>query len=158
MSGDTASQSGDPPVDDGLARRAVVETTHGNDATAATVAAALAPDNTDDVQSTVNGSAVTTRIERGTTGSLLASVDDYLVNLGVADDVAATGREAEGDTGQTAQTDDDTGQTVRKDGDTTGSNTTHRDTADATDASAGNDADGLRDRRDTANDADTHDT
>ncbi|WP_290817150.1 KEOPS complex subunit Pcc1 [Halovivax sp.] len=116
-----------------MRRRAIVRTTHAD---AALVAAAIAPDNTDEMETVVsvttgdgseperddgdpeNGdrdpergedesssddpsgedgerTAVLTRIERETTGGLHSTVDDYLVNLDVADGVAAraTGRE-----------------------------------------------------------------
>ena len=112
-------------VDSAAARTAVVETTHADDAAAATVAAALSPDNTDEIRTTNEERTVATRVERGTTGGLLASVDDYLVNLDVADDAVALGR---------------------------GSGS---DTTAARDAAADNDADGIRD---TADDANTHDT
>lgn len=65
-------------------RRAVVETTHAD---AALVAAALSPDNTDSMRTEVDGDVVRTRIERETTGGLQATVDDYAVNLAVADAV-----------------------------------------------------------------------
>ena len=48
------------------------------------VAAALRPDNTEQMQTrTVDGAIVTT-IERETTGGLRSTVDDYVVNLDVA--------------------------------------------------------------------------
>lgn len=115
-------------TDDDLARTALVETTHADAAAAATIAAAISPDNTDDIRTTAEGTAVVTRISRSTTGGFLASVDDYLVNLDVATDVVATGR----------GTDSDTNGAERL-----------RDT---------NDADGIRDTDDTRDTADTHDT
>ncbi|QZX99598.1 KEOPS complex subunit Pcc1 [Halobaculum rubrum] len=81
-----------------LARTGVVETTHADAEAAATIAAAISPDNTDDIRTEADGATVATRIARDTTGGFLASVDDYLVNLDVADDVVATGRGGEGDT------------------------------------------------------------
>jgi len=66
-------------------RRATVRTTHDDPET---VAAAVAPDNTDEMATTVSEGAVETRIERETTGGLAASVDDYVVNLLVADRIA----------------------------------------------------------------------
>lgn len=71
-------------------RRAVLTTRHDD---AAVVAAALAPDNTDSMATEVDGDAVTTTIERGTTGGLQTTVDDYVVNLTVADAVSETARE-----------------------------------------------------------------
>ena len=76
----------------GKARTATFETRHADEATAATVAAALAPDNTPQMRTDADGDVVRTRIERGTTGGLHASADDYLVNVGVADAVVATAR------------------------------------------------------------------
>ncbi|WP_348610640.1 KEOPS complex subunit Pcc1 [Halobaculum rarum] len=124
---------------DDLARTATVETTHADAEAAATIAAAISPDNTDDIRTEADGATVATRVTRDTTGGFLASVDDYLVNLGVADDVVATGRGTEDDTNDA-------------DG--------IRDTNDADGIRDTNDADGIRDTaetRDTA-DADTHDT
>lgn len=120
--------------DDDLARTALVETTHADDAAAATVAGAIAPDNTAEIRTTADGATVRTRVERGTTGGLLATVDDYLVNLDVADDVAATGR-ATRDDGPTAATDAIAG-------------------GDTTDAAGSRDS---PDSRDTATDADADD-
>lgn len=80
-------------------RRATVRTRHAD---AASVARALAPDNTTEMETVVvdgdsddsaagdsddsaaDGSVVETTVERGTTGGLHATVDDYLVNLHVA--------------------------------------------------------------------------
>lgn len=55
-----------------------------------TVAAALRPDNTADVSTTVEGGSVVTIIDRESTASLEATVDDYLLNLDVALSVAQT--------------------------------------------------------------------
>ncbi|SHH32251.1 KEOPS complex subunit Pcc1 [Halobaculum gomorrense] len=113
-----------------LARTALVETTHADAGAAATIAAAISPDNTADIRTEADGSTVVTRVSRATTGGVLASVDDYLVNLDVADDVVATGR---GDKG---------------------------DTNDAEGFRESNDAEGIRDMNDTRDtaDTDTHDT
>lgn len=54
------------------------------------VAAALAPDNTPEMETTVAGDAIETTIERETTGGLRTTVDDYVVNLSVAERVAQT--------------------------------------------------------------------
>lgn len=51
------------------------------------VAAALRPDNTAEMTTRVADGAVVTDIERDSTGGLRATVDDYLVNLRVADEV-----------------------------------------------------------------------
>ncbi|MFC6717539.1 KEOPS complex subunit Pcc1 [Natrialbaceae archaeon GCM10025810] len=52
------------------------------------VARAIRPDNTDEMETTVEGDRVVTRIERETTGGLHSNVDDYVVNLDVATAVA----------------------------------------------------------------------
>ncbi|WP_424019442.1 KEOPS complex subunit Pcc1 [Halorientalis pallida] len=70
--------------------RAVIETTHGTHERAAMVAAALAPDNTDEMETTVDGETVRTVIERASTGGLHATVDDYVVNCTVADELTQT--------------------------------------------------------------------
>lgn len=77
-------------------RTAAVRTTHAD---AALVADALAPDNTDAMAMCVDDDAIACRIERPTTGGLRATVDDYVVNLRVADRVAERGRTHE--TGET---------------------------------------------------------
>ncbi|WP_224332157.1 KEOPS complex subunit Pcc1 [Haloprofundus halobius] len=66
------------------ARTARVETTHEE---AALVAAALAPDDTDSMTTEVDANRIVTDIERETTGGLQATVDDYVVNLTVAEAV-----------------------------------------------------------------------
>ena len=57
---------------------------HANGAFADRIAASLVPDNTDEMETSVDGDAIVTRIERETTGGLAATVDDYVVNLDVA--------------------------------------------------------------------------
>lgn len=69
-------------------RRATIKTRH-DDATI--VAAALVPDNTPEMQTRVSGNDVVTTIERETTGGLQSTVDDYVVNLSVADRTAEIG-------------------------------------------------------------------
>ena len=66
-------------------RRARLETTHED---AQRIAAAVTPDNTDSMTTTVEGDSIVTVIERETTGGLQATVDDYVVNLTVAETVA----------------------------------------------------------------------
>jgi hypothetical protein len=61
--------------------RACIRTTHDDPET---VAAALAPDNTDEMETRVDGSTVVTTIERETTGGLTRTADDYISNLTVA--------------------------------------------------------------------------
>ena len=70
-----------------MSRRATLRTTH---AAPETVAAALRPDNTDSVATAVDGDRVVTTVERETTGGLHSTVDDYVVNLTVAETVTAT--------------------------------------------------------------------
>ncbi len=65
-------------------RRARLETRHDE---AALVAGAIVPDNTDSMATTVDDDHVVTTIERETTGGLQATVDDYVVNLTVAETV-----------------------------------------------------------------------
>ncbi len=61
------------------------------------VARSLAPDNTDEMKTTVERTdegrgSVVTRIDRETTSGLRSTVDDYVVNLSVAIDVATHAR------------------------------------------------------------------
>ena len=73
-------------------RRARIRTTHASADAAAIVAGAVEPDNTDSMTTHVDGDRVVTTVERETTGGLHSTVDDYVVNLTVAD------RLVEGDT------------------------------------------------------------
>jgi len=66
---------------------AEVRTTHAD---AATVAAAVAPDNTASMTTRVDGDAVVTSIRRSRPGGLQSSLDDYVVNLTVAATVTDT--------------------------------------------------------------------
>ena len=52
------------------------------------VAAAVRPDNTAEMDTRVTEDAVVTRIERDDTGGLQSTVDDYVVNVTVASEVA----------------------------------------------------------------------
>jgi len=67
------------------ARPATVRTTHD---APAVVAAALRPDNTDEMTTRVDGDRVVTTVERPTTGGLQSTVDDYVVNVSVAERTA----------------------------------------------------------------------
>lgn len=91
---DDADEAANAGRDDGSTasptRRAVLTTTHGD---AAVVAASLAPDNTDSMTTTVRGSTVETTVARDRTGGLQSSVDDYVVNLTVADAVCEAARD-----------------------------------------------------------------
>lgn len=66
-------------------RRATVTTSHGDAERARRVAAALRPDNTAEMETSVDGETVRTVIERDGTGGLHATVDDYVVNVRIAD-------------------------------------------------------------------------
>lgn len=77
-------------TENGEGRRARLETRH---ARPRLVADAVAPDNTDSMATTVDGDRVVTTVERGTTGGLGSSVDDYVVNLTVAETVVADARD-----------------------------------------------------------------
>ena len=67
--------------------RACIRTTHDDPER---VAAALAPDNTDEMETRVDGSTVVTTIERETTGGLTRTADDYISNLTVARQILTT--------------------------------------------------------------------
>ncbi|WP_248896553.1 KEOPS complex subunit Pcc1 [Haloplanus halobius] len=71
-------------------KRACIETTHED---APTIAAALRPDNTPSMTTRVDDGAIRTTVERETAGGLQSTVDDYVVNLTVAETVARTARE-----------------------------------------------------------------
>lgn len=81
-------------------RRARLTTDHDTPEAATRVARALVPDNTAEMATRVEGSRVVTTIERSSTGSLHATVDDYIVNLQLAADL--------GDEDGTTATGDDT--------------------------------------------------
>lgn len=84
-------------------RRATVRTTHATPEHAALVAGAVEPDNTESMATHTDGATVETTIERDTTGGLHSSVDDYVVNLTVADCLVAGERVATaGETDTTA--------------------------------------------------------
>lgn len=65
-------------------RRATITSDFGDAETAARVASAVRPDNTNEMATRVDGTTVETTIERETTGGLRATADDYVVNLRVA--------------------------------------------------------------------------
>jgi|AntDeeMinimDraft_5_1070356.scaffolds.fasta_scaffold00665_7 tRNA threonylcarbamoyladenosine modification (KEOPS) complex Pcc1 subunit len=66
-------------------KQATITTTHDDPAL---VARALAPDNTSEMHTEVEGDCVVTRIERESTTGLQSTVDDYVVNVDVATQVA----------------------------------------------------------------------
>jgi flagellar basal body P-ring protein FlgI len=78
----------DLPTTDGATRRATIATEHGDAETARRVAAAIRPDNTDEMATVVEGATVRTTIARDATGGLQSTVDDYVVNLQVAAQLA----------------------------------------------------------------------
>lgn len=65
-------------------KRAVVRTTHDDPGL---VAAALAPDDTTEMETTVSGSTLIMSVERATTGGLRSTTDDYVSNLTVAQQI-----------------------------------------------------------------------
>ena len=73
-----------------LDRSATVRVTFADDETARQVAAALAPDDTSEMATRVDGSTVETTITRGTTGGLRTTADDYVSNLQVAQQLTDT--------------------------------------------------------------------
>ncbi|RAW45237.1 KEOPS complex Pcc1-like subunit [Halorubrum sp. 48-1-W] len=105
----------------------MVRTTHAD---ADLVASALAPDDTDSMAVRVDGDAIDCRIERPTTGGLRSTVDDYVVNLRVADRVIERAREHRTVDGTTA--DETTGDGTAADGaDARETNIRETDTRDA---------------------------
>ncbi|WP_435360382.1 KEOPS complex subunit Pcc1 [Haloarchaeobius sp. DFWS5] len=64
-----------------MTRRATIRTEHDRPDI---VAAAIGPDNTTEMQTTVEDGTVVTRIEREATGGLQSTVDDYVVNVDIA--------------------------------------------------------------------------
>jgi hypothetical protein len=64
-----------------------IATVHGN---AGCVASALAPDNLRSMTTTAEGDHVITMIEGTQLRSVIASVDDYLMNLAIAEDACSS--------------------------------------------------------------------
>ena len=64
-----------------------ITTVHGN---AECVASALAPDNLRSMTTTADGDNVITTIEGTQLRSVIASVDDYLMNLAIAEDACSS--------------------------------------------------------------------
>ncbi|MFD1564094.1 KEOPS complex subunit Pcc1 [Haloarchaeobius amylolyticus] len=81
-----------------MSRHATIRTDH-DDATV--VARALRPDNTDEMETTVERdgetATIVTHIERETTSGLQSTVDDYVANLEVAIGVVSQARTVQGD-------------------------------------------------------------
>ncbi|AKU07242.1 MULTISPECIES: KEOPS complex subunit Pcc1 [Haloferax] len=67
-----------------MTRRSTLRTTHDDPGI---VAGALEPDNTESMRTRVEGDELITTIERDSTGGLHATVDDYVVNVTVAETV-----------------------------------------------------------------------
>jgi uncharacterized FlgJ-related protein len=67
--------------------RGRITTGHGN---AECVASALAPDNLRSMTTTADGDHVNTAIEGTQLRSVIASVDDYLMNLAIAEDACSS--------------------------------------------------------------------
>ena len=66
------------------------------------IARAIEPDNTPEMETTVEDGTVVTTIERDSTAGLRSTTDDYVVNLAVAIEVAhAANRHADDDTTNT---------------------------------------------------------
>jgi hypothetical protein len=65
-------------------RELVVRTEHEDAAAAESIAASVRPDNTDEMDTRVDGTTIETDISRESTGGLHATADDYVVNLHVA--------------------------------------------------------------------------
>lgn len=81
-------------------RKATIATTHETTERAQQVANAVRPDNTAEMETTVDGETVRTVIERETTGGLHSTVDDYVVNLRIAADLSAAEPHSDTDTHQ----------------------------------------------------------
>jgi len=73
-------------------RHARIETRHDDAETAEHVARALSPDNTAEMRTSVDGDSVVTEIARDSTGGLQTTIDDYVVNLQVAVQLATQDR------------------------------------------------------------------
>ncbi|MEF8840762.1 MAG: KEOPS complex subunit Pcc1 [Haloarculaceae archaeon] len=65
--------------------RATIRTTHADPGT---IAAALLPDNTAEMDTHIEGGQVVTTVARDSPGGLRSTVDDYVVNIEVANDIA----------------------------------------------------------------------
>lgn len=70
-----------------MTRRATLSSTVDRPAV---IAAAIEPDNTTEMETTVDGDTIVTTIERDSTAGLRSTVDDYVRNLSVALEVART--------------------------------------------------------------------
>lgn len=66
-----------------MSRRVTIRT-ETDEPHASIIAAALEPDNTEEMTTMVRDGTIATEIERETTGGLRTTVDDYVTNLTVA--------------------------------------------------------------------------
>ena len=82
-------------------RRARLETCHGDAETARRIAEAVRPDNTTEMETVLNDDRIVTGISRGTTGGLQTTVDDYVVNLATAAQLATADGDPSTDTHDT---------------------------------------------------------
>jgi hypothetical protein len=111
------------------ARRTVrIETPHPRPAA---LAAALRPDNTDDVRSWVDDGVLVTEIARDSTGSLAQTADDYVRNLRVGAQLLTreAGSSADTDTDRDADTDTDVDVDTAVETDTSTSTDTNTNTS-----------------------------
>jgi hypothetical protein len=72
-----------------------ITTVHRN---ARCVASSLAPDNLNSMTTTADGNHVTTQITGTQLRSVIASVDDYLMNLAIAEDACSSFSQPSADT------------------------------------------------------------
>ena len=82
-------------------RRARLESCHGDAETARRIADAVRPDNTTEMETVLNDDRIVTEISRGTTGGLQTNVDDYVVNLATAAQLATADGDPSTDTHDT---------------------------------------------------------
>lgn len=112
-------------------KRAVIRTRLAH---AGLVAAAIEPDDTPEMATTVEGSVVETIVERETTGGLRTTVDDYARNLAVAARLVRTVRDGTGASGTDVPTgeaiDDKTDEETATGDGTTESETTADETTE----------------------------
>lgn len=109
---------------------ATVMTAYATPTRAERVARAVAPDNTASMTTRVEAATVTTDVERDSTGGLQSTVDDYVVNLGVAEAVLdAVDHATDVDIGGNAAAgDDDTDSDITPIEDSTAAETTTDET------------------------------
>ena len=79
-------------------RTATVRSRFEDADTAETLAAAIRPDNTSEIDTRVDDSGIVTTVERGTTGGLQSTLDDYVVNLAVAEQIVQIANRQRSDT------------------------------------------------------------